>query len=56
MKKQISTHSYYILNNKAGEPIIDCCLDFASDFIDGLARIKYNGQWAYIDVKGNIIL
>ena len=42
--------------NKTGEEVIECKYDDASDFHEGLARVKFDGEWCYINCIADIVL
>ena len=36
--------------------VIPCIYEDANNFSDGLAPVKYNGKWGYINTKGQIVI
>ena len=53
----------YISNNKVGfvnkinqNTVIPCKYDIAFSFSEGLARVRYNGKWGYIDETGKFVI
>jgi hypothetical protein len=42
--------------NKNGERINDCNYEYASQFKNGLAVVKHNNMFGYIDTKGNQVI
>src|SRR2546426_190067 len=42
--------------DKSGKIVIPAKFDEADRFSDGLAQVMINGQWAYIDQTGNVII
>jgi hypothetical protein len=41
--------------DKKGNVVIRPQFELAFDFSDGLARVKFNGEWAFIDKRGQIV-
>ena len=46
----------YVAIDKTGKEVIECKYGDTYDFHEGLAAVKLNGKWYYIDHKGNIVL
>lgn len=42
--------------NQFGQTVIAPQYDFASDFFDGLARVKHDGKWSFLDTLGHIVM
>jgi hypothetical protein len=36
--------------------IVPCDYDFVRDFIGGIAAVKKNGKWGYINKKGRVMI
>lgn len=44
------------LDWKKGKEIVKCIYDAVSPFYEGLAKVKLNSKWGFIDNKGEIII
>ena len=49
------TVTKYGFIDKKGNQVIPCIYDSVNNFEGGIARVQQNGQWFYIDKKGNSI-
>ena len=47
---------YGYLNADASKVVIDFQYDDASSFCNGLAAVKKDGKWGYIDTEGNVVI
>jgi hypothetical protein len=47
---------YYGYIDRNGKIKIPPVYSYAEDFSEGLAAVKFNGEWGYIDKQGNIII
>lgn len=42
--------------NRSGEMVVPAKYDVACSFSEGLAAVKKNGKWGYIDRTGRIVI
>jgi hypothetical protein len=42
--------------NEKGEHVIDFLYDYAGDFEDGYAVVKFNNRWGVINKKGQVVI
>ncbi len=48
--------SYYGFLNKKGKMEIEPIFDDVENFYEGLAKVKLNGNWGFIDTTGNVVI
>ena len=54
--KYINDSNKYGYIDKNGKVVIDFKYDFASEFSEGLARVKKGEKYGYIDKNGNVVI